>query len=128
MKRLLLDTHTFLWWLANNALLGKKAKAAIQDGRNQVYISAASTWEASIKKALGKLHCPEDLENIVEDERFLKLPISLYHGEMAGQLPPHHRDPFDRMLIAQALAEGLTIVTADVHIPRYKVKVMAADR
>ena len=128
MKRLLLDTHTFLWWLSDLPLLGKKAKAAIRDGRNQVYVSAASTWEASIKRTLGKLQAPENLESIVEEERFIKLPISLYHGEIAGQLQPHHRDPFDRMLIAQAQAEGLTIVTADINIPLYDVKVIPATQ
>jgi len=124
---LLLDTHVLLWWLADDPRLGGKASAAIREGKNQVYVSAASAWEASIKKALGKLEMPEDLDNIVEDERFLKLPISFYHGQVAGQLPPHHRDPFDRMLVAQAQTEGLTIVTADADIALYDVKVIKAD-
>ncbi|MGV1100879.1 type II toxin-antitoxin system VapC family toxin [Thiovibrio sp. JS02] len=128
MMRLLLDTHTFLWWLSDDPQLGKKAKATIRDGRNQVYVSAVSTWEAAIKQALGKLHAPENLESIVEDERFIKLPISLHHGEIAGRLPAHHRDPFDRMLVAQAQAEGLTIVTADLRIPLYTVKTLPAGQ
>lgn len=126
MKRLLLDTHVLLWWLAHDPALGFDAYEAIRDAHNDVYVSAASTWEASIKKALGKLEAPDDLDRIVEVERFLKLPISLYHGQMAGQLPPYHRDPFDRMLVAQAQAEGLTVVTADRNIPRYGVQTLPA--
>jgi PIN domain nuclease of toxin-antitoxin system len=115
-----------LWWLAHDPLLGSEAYKAIGDAQNDVYVSAATTWEASIKKALGKLEAPDDLDHIVEEERFLKLPISLYHGQIAGQLPAHHRDPFDRMLVAQAQAEGLTIVTADRNIPRYGMQTLAA--
>lgn len=127
MKRLLLDTHVLLWWLADDPSLGIKAKDAIRNGHNEVYVSAATTWEISIKKALGKLEAPEDMDSIVEEERFLKLPISLYHGQMAGQLPPHHRDPFDRMLIAQASAEGLTIVTTDQTFHKYSVQTLSAN-
>ncbi len=127
MKRLLLDTHVLLWWLAHDPALGPEAHKAIRDARNDVYVSAATTWEASIKKALGKLEVPDDLDRIVEEERFLKLPISLYHGQMAGQLSAHHRDPFDRMLVAQAQAEGLTVVTADRNIPRYGVQTLPAN-
>lgn len=126
MKRLLLDTHVLLWWLAHDPALGSAAYQAIRDARNDVYVSAATTWEASIKKALGKLEAPDDLDRIVEEERFLKLPISLYHGQVAGLLPPYHRDPFDRMLVAQAQAEGLTVVTADRNIPRYGVRTLPA--
>mgnify|MGYP001567440803 CR=1 FL=1 len=96
----------------------------LRHNRNEVYIGAATTWEISIKKALGKLHTPDDMETIVEEERFLKLPISLYHGQIAGMLPPLHRDPFDRMLIAQAQAEGLTIVTSDGNFLNYGIRVM----
>ena len=126
MQRLLLDTHVLLWWLSHDPALGPAAHQAIRDAQNEVYVSAATTWEASIKKALGKLEAPDDLDRIVEEERFLKLPISLYHGQMAGQLPAYHRDPFDRMLVAQAQAEGLTIVTADRNIPRYGVCTLPA--
>jgi PIN domain nuclease of toxin-antitoxin system len=126
VRRLLLDTHTFLWWLSDDPSLAESARQEIADGENEVYVSAATTWEISIKRSLGKLDAPENLDQIVEQERFLKLPITLYHGEMAGRLPPHHRDPFDRMLIAQAQAEGLTIVTADPHIPRYGVQTLPA--
>lgn len=126
MKRLLLDTQVLLWWLGDDPSLGRKAKETIKDSSNEVYVSAATTWEISIKKALGKLQAPDDMDSIVEDERFLKLSISLYHGQMAGTLPPHHRDPFDRMLIAQALAEGLIIITSDVHFQKYGIRTMNA--
>jgi len=97
VKRLLLDTHALLWWLSDDAQLGKETRGAISNPRNQVYVSAASTWEISIKKTIGKLSAPDDMDAIVEDEGFDKLPITLFHGEQAGLLPEHHKDPFDRM-------------------------------
>ena len=126
MKRLLLDTHALLWWLSDDAQLGKETRGAISNPRNQVYVSAASTWEISIKKTIGKLSAPDDMDAIVEDEGFDKLPITLFHGEQAGLLPEHHKDPFDRMLIAQAQAEGLIIVTNDEKIARYHIRTMDA--
>lgn len=126
MDHLLLDTHTFLWWLNDDAKLGSKAREALRNPKNNVYVSAATGWEISIKKALGKLEAPDDINTIVEEERFLQLPITLLHGEKAGQLPLHHRDPFDRMLIAQAQAEGLTIVTADRYFTNYTVHLLEA--
>ncbi len=126
MKRLLLDTHVLLWWLGDEIALGAKAKSAIANPANDVFVSAASTWEISIKQALGKLSAPEDLDAIIEQEQFSPLPITLAHGEAAGLLPPLHRDPFDRMLIAQAQMEGLLLVTADECISRYAVRVMDA--
>ena len=126
MKRLLLDTQAFLWWLEDSPNLGKKARSAIEEPRNDVFVSAANSWEISIKKNIGKLTAPDDIDSIVEDEGFIHPPISLYHGEQAGQLPNIHKDPFDRMLIAQAQAEGLTLVTSNGVIPEYQVKVMNA--
>lgn len=128
MKRLLLDTHTLLWWLIAHPDLGEKAKASIADVRNQVYVSAASTWEISIKRAMGKLSVPDDMHTIIEEEGFKELPISLYHGDQAGQLPGFHKDPFDRMLIAQAQSEGLILVTQDQDISKYSVRTMLARR
>lgn len=126
MKRLLLDTQVLLWWLGADPSLGRKAKEAIMDGHNEIYVSAATTWEISIKKAIGKLVAPDDMDAIVQEENFLNLPISLYHGQTAGMLPMLHRDPFDRMLIAQAQTEGLTIVTSDGHFLRYGIRIMDA--
>jgi len=126
VKRLLLDTHVLLWWLADDQKLGINARDMISNGNNEIYVSAASSWEISIKKRNGKLTAPDNIESIVEQERFVKLPISLTHGELAGQLPDHHKDPFDRMLIAQARTEKLTILTADDKIQRYDAAVMMA--
>jgi PIN domain nuclease of toxin-antitoxin system len=126
MRRLLLDTHALLWWLADDPRLGPHARQLIQDERNEVFVSAASAWEISIKKAMGKLKAPDDLDGIVEEEGFDTLPISFFHGERAGELPPLHRDPFDRMLVAQAQAEGLDLVTGDAMLGRYGVKVVDA--
>ena len=123
MQRCLLDTHVLLWWLSDDLQLGERARQMIRDPRNQIFVSAASTWEISIKSALGKLDVPADIDSVVEDEGFSKLPISLYHGQLAGQLPSIHRDPFDRMLIAQAQSEGLILMTADETIPQYKLRV-----
>lgn len=125
--RLLLDTHIFLWWLADDPALSPKAREVIGNGNNVVYISAATVWEISVKKSLGKLAAPENIEAIVEQERFQKLPITLTHGEAAGQLPTYHRDPFDRMLIAQARCEDLILVTVDQDIPRYQVQLLPLE-
>lgn len=122
MQRFLLDTHVFLWWLADAPALGPRCRALLADQRNEVFVSAATTWEISIKKALGKLDAPEDMDSIVEDEGFSKLPISLYHGQLAGSLPALHRDPFDRMLVAQAQAEGLILMTSDTNISLYNIR------
>jgi len=110
--RLLLDTHVFLWWRADARRLGTTARAAIA-GAEVVFVSAATAWEAAIKAALGRLRYPDTIEDGVEASGFEKLPISLRHAERAASLPPHHADPFDRMLVAQAEAESLTLVTHD---------------
>ena len=96
--------------------------------RNEVYVSAASTWEIAIKRAIGKLQAPDDMDTIVEEEGMLKLPISLFHGDQAGMLPDIHKDPFDRMLVAQAQAEGLVIVTADSVFKQYNIRLMDAAK
>jgi PIN domain nuclease of toxin-antitoxin system len=123
--RLLLDTHALLWWLADEGLT-PQARDAIADPANVVVVSAASALEISIKKALGKLAAPDDLEQQVHAGGFLSLPISIAHGVAAGQLERHHEDPFDRMLIAQAYAEGLTIVTRDKRFSEYAVTLLPA--
>lgn len=126
MKRILLDTHSLLWWLSDDQKLGEKARVLIAEPQNHIYVSAATTWEISIKKTLGKLKAPDDIDGIVEEGDFEKLSISLFHGEQAGNLPNIHKDPFDRMLIAQAQAEGLEILTKDPNIPKYGVKTIDA--
>ena len=104
MRRVLLDTHTLLWWLGDDPRLGPDARTIIADERNDAFVSAVSSWEISIKKSLGKLEAPADLGAIIEDEGFSPLAITLFHGERAGSLAQLHRDPFDRMLVAQAQA------------------------
>lgn len=126
MRRLLLDAHVLLWWLADDAALGTQARALIADARNEVLVSAATIWELSIKRAKGLLEAPADLETLVADEGFSALSISLFHASQAGALPELHRDPFDRMLVAQAQAEGLELITADALIPQYGVRCLSA--
>ncbi len=116
-----LDTHTFLWWLDDPQLLSKAARKAIGDGKNTVYISAAVIWEITIKRTLGKLDAPDDVEAAMAANRFLPLPISIAHALAVAKLPDHHRDPFDRLLIAQARHEGFKLVSPDPHIPLYGV-------
>lgn len=122
--RLLLDTHALLWWLADEGLTDE-ARDAIADPANVVMVSAASAWEISIKRALGKLSAPDDLERQVDESGFGALPISIAHGLAAGRLPRHHDDPFDRMLIAQAFEEGLTVVTHDKRFADYNVAMLS---
>lgn len=123
MKKVLLDTHIFLWWLADNRKLSKKIRALIGDEKNFIYVSAISAWEIAIKKAQNKLKAPGDLGNVIEEEGFVELPITVFHAEQAGSLPPIHRDPFDRMLIAQAQAEGLELVTTDETLRQYGIRI-----
>lgn len=123
--RLLLDTNALLWWLADEGLTAQ-ARDVIADPENLVAVSAVSAWEISIKKALGKLAAPDDLAHQIQAGEFTPLPVTIAHGIAAGQLIRHHDDPFDRMLIAQALAEGLTIVTRDKRFDDYGVALLAA--
>ncbi len=121
--KLLLDTQTFLWWRANDRRLPKTARAAIADAAI-VFVSAATAWEAAIKAALGRLAYPDTIEAGVESSGFEKLAIAFAHAEHAARLPRHHQDPFDRMLVAQAQVEELTLVTNDRHIARYDVALL----
>lgn len=124
--RLLLDTHVLLWWLANDPSLLGDTKAVISDPATSVFVSAATAWEIAIKQALGKLEAPSDLERQIQLNRFEPLSITIAHAYSAGTLPRHHDDPFDRMLVAQALAETLTIVTRDHRLGRYEISTLPA--
>ena len=121
--RLLLDTHALLWWLAGSAQLSTAAREAVES--NDSYVSAASAWEISTKARLGKLpgaaHLAFGFADQVRREGFLALPISLQHAERAGNLPGHHRDPFDRMLIAQAQADNMVLVSNETLFDAYGV-------
>lgn len=124
--RLLLDTHVLLWWLANDLELKPNARSLIAAPESMVFVSAASAWEISIKRALGKLAAPDDLEAQLLRQRFSPLAISIGHALTAGALPRHHEDPFDRLLVAQAGLEGLTIATRDPRFEPYGVPTLAA--
>jgi PIN domain nuclease of toxin-antitoxin system len=123
---LLLDAHALLWWLADDATLESAARAAIASPANDVLVSAATVWEIEIKRALGKLEAPDGLVDAVEASAFQALPISLVDAERAGRLPPHHRDPFDRMLVAQAMRLDAVIVSRDDAFAPYGLEVLPA--
>ena len=126
--RLLLDSHTLLWYFSDAPMLGANARETIADSDSEAFVSIASLWELAIKRAKGKIGTPDNLASTCEKDGMMLLAISPFHAEQAASLPLHHRDPFDRMLVAQAQAEGLTIVTRDAAILRYGVRTMAADR
>ena len=115
---LLLDTNILLWWLADSPRLSGDARKMITSSP-VVYVSAATTWEIEIKRALGKLKAPENLEQELSANHFVPLAITVEHSIAAAKLPRHHDDPFDRMLIAQASLEGLTLVTSDRRLEDY---------
>ena len=121
---LLLDTHVLIWALENNPILSGQARKAIIDGENFVFISAVTTWEISIKKAMGKLKSPDNLLDEIRLHRFTPLNITLEHALLAGKLPLIHKDPFDRMLIAQTMIEKLTLVTKDKLIAQYEISII----
>jgi PIN domain nuclease of toxin-antitoxin system len=123
--RVLLDTHILLWWLADDALLPGSAAAVIGDGGTDVVVSAATAWEIAIKKSAGRLDAPDDLLEALAANNFRTLAITADHAITAGSLPPHHSDPFDRVLIAQAQAERLTLVTVDRRFSVYDVDLLA---
>jgi PIN domain nuclease of toxin-antitoxin system len=117
---LLLDTHVLIWWDEGRKLTAA-ARRAIEAG-DTVYVSAASAWEVAIKIGLGRLRPSRTVEQAVEESGFLELPITFRHAERVAALPAHHRDPFDRLLVAQAEVEGLTLVTRDPVFGRYDVE------
>jgi PIN domain nuclease of toxin-antitoxin system len=121
---LLLDTHVLIWW-DEGRRLAADARRAIADA-DAVYVSAATAWEVAIKTGLGRLRPTRTVEQAAEESGFLQLPVTFRHAERVGGLPPHHRDPFDRMLIAQAEVEELTLVTRDTVFARYAVEVIEA--
>ena len=121
--RLILDTHAFLWWRDDDSRL----KPAVRDqiARSELVVfSAVSAWEIAIKAGIGKLRLSTTFERVFDPPGFSKLPLSASHALALSDLPPHHRDPFDRMLIAQAVAEGLTVVTHDRRFESYAVSVL----
>ena len=123
---LLLDTHAVLWWLSDDPTLSEAARVAISDPENTVYLSAVVIWEMRIRQGIGKLDLPDDFEEVVDDQAFSKLPVTVDHANAIVRLPAIHRDPFDRMLVAQAVVEEMTIVTRDRNIAEYGIDVVVA--
>ncbi|HON80173.1 MAG TPA: type II toxin-antitoxin system VapC family toxin [Spirochaetota bacterium] len=122
----LLDTHTLLWWLDDNPTLSREAINIISDGKNVVFISAASIWEIRIKESIGKIDIPVNFKEILEKQPFEVLSITSEHTHAVKELPLIHRDPFDRMLIAQGKIEKLAIITRDVIFSEYNINVIKA--
>lgn len=124
--RLLLDTHAFLWWLAGDERLPSRLREAIADEGNAIFISAASVWEIATKHRIGKLpdvaEIVADIDTVILDQGFKELPIAVAHGRAAGMLPGPHRDPFDRMLIAQAMIEEMVLVSNEQLFDNYGVQ------
>jgi PIN domain nuclease of toxin-antitoxin system len=126
--RLLLDTHAFLWWVEGEPALGRRARAAVADPDNEVFLSIASCWELAIKLSLGKLRLNEDIERFIPEQLtrngFALLGVEFRHVARVADLPFHHRDPFDRLLVAQALQDDLAIVSVDRVLRKYGVTVV----
>lgn len=118
---ILLDSHAFLWWDLNDRRLGSDVHQAIADPRNRVFVSAVSVWEIAIKRALGKLEFRADIGKAIASNGFAELPVTANHADRAAELPAHHRDPFDRMLIAQGVSENCVLVTRDRVFARYGI-------
>lgn len=126
--RLLLDSHTFLWWVRNDPALKRRARTLIADTSNECYVSHVSAWEMAIKASLGRLTLPSTVERFVNHQcdinNFRLLPITLSHIALVELLPFHHRDPFDRLLVAQTRIEGMTLVSRDPTIKAYGISVI----
>jgi PIN domain nuclease of toxin-antitoxin system len=123
---LLLDTNVLLWWLAGVPQLSASAREQIASGDNTVFVSTASGVEIGIKHSVGKLRVPLELETHIANAGFSTLPVTMRHGLALAELPVHHRDPFDRLLVAQARCEGLTLVTGDKRLAAYDVPILPA--
>jgi len=124
--KLLLDTNALIWVFADPARLSEQAADAIRDESNRVFVSVVSAWEIGVKRAKGKLRLPGDLGAMIAAKRFEPLPLTMPHGLAVESLPPEHHDPFDRMLVAQAHVDGLTLVTSDRTMQRYPIAVLPA--
>jgi PIN domain nuclease of toxin-antitoxin system len=122
--KLLLDTHAALWWLSDDERFGDAAATAMAAGSNQVLLSAAVVWEVAIKRSIGKLDAPDDLAPTLLSAGAFPLPVGLDHAAAVAALPPRHRDPFDRILVAQAAIEGAVLVSGDEVFGAYAVPVL----
>lgn len=123
---LLLDTCVLLWWLDDPDLLSKEASTTIKNPNNRIIVSVVSAWEIAIKEALGKLSSPENLKEMIADSGFELMPIDYEHVWQVKDLPSHHCDPFDRLLVSQATVENLTLVTRDSWLNAYNIPILKA--
>lgn len=126
--RLLLDTHVLLWWLTDDDRLGDDCRKAIEDADTVAFVSVASIWEIAIKSSLGRLALDDDIDltSLATSNGFTDLAVTARHAAAVRDLPHHHSDPFDRVLVAQARLERLTLATADPALPPYRVPILAA--
>jgi PIN domain nuclease of toxin-antitoxin system len=122
MMKLLLDTHILIWWLSEASRLSQTEIGLITDSDNFIFVSAATAWEIAVKKMIGKLEAPDDLPAALAINNFLELPITIEHSQKLYQLPLHHNDPFDRIMVAQAMSEDLTFMTRDAKISLYDIR------
>ena len=122
----LLDTHTLLWWLSDPEELSEEARSVISNSTAVVYLSAVVLWEIRLKESLGKLLLPKEFDRVLESQSFEELPIRVKHAQHLKDLPTVHSDPFDRMLVSQAEVEGLTVITRDKNIRKYRTSVLQA--
>lgn len=125
-RRFLIDSHVLLWWAEGGERLSALAREAVENPEHTVLVSAASIWELGLKKLSGKLTTPQDYIGLLQDSRFLPLSVSLEHAIKAYSLPPVHKDPFDRMLVAQAVVEQATLITHDSILAGYGVPTLIA--
>jgi len=124
--RLLLDTHVMLWAISDPGRLSVQARSAIASEENEVFVSVVSPWEIAIKKSRNRIETPDDLDRGLESSRFKLLPVLLRHTKAIEKMPHHHRDPFDRMLVAQAIVDGMILVTADRKLTHYAAALLPA--
>ena len=122
--KLLLDTHILLWWLTQDRKLSQTETDIITDPDNLIFVSAATAWEIAVKKMIGKLEAPDDLPAALAANNFLELPISIEHSQKLYRLPLHHHDPFDRIMVSQAMSEDLIFMTRDTKIALYDIKII----
>lgn len=126
--RLLLDTHTFLWWITDSPELSLRVRDAIRDPENELFLSVASAWEMTIKVNLGRLHLPDRPDRFIPDQltknAIESLPIQMGHALYVSRLPAIHRDPFDRIIVSQSILEKMAVATRDEDIAKYKVKIL----
>ncbi|MCJ7784306.1 MAG: type II toxin-antitoxin system VapC family toxin [Desulfobacterales bacterium] len=126
--KVLLDTHTFLWWITDDPKLSLRVRGIISDGENEIFISAATGWEIAIKSQIGRLKLPDEPQRFILEQLKIngmkRLPIEMRHALHVSTLPAYHQDPFDRILIAQAQMEDLPVLSADPEIGKYEVTII----